>query len=178
MEYFITSLILFIFVFYCYCYGKYRYLFNINYKISFFVYNIIIIFIVTSFYYIKGIEDTSKYIDKYQVAVETLKNGIYTDEELNDIETTFFIIDNELYSHIDNEYIKKECPNSKELYYFACYQEKSRISPDHPMCKVYLDKIPDNYNGVLSKEILLEKNIYKAKSLIEKNEKILEKYSQ
>lgn len=71
MEYFITSLILFIFVFYCYCYGKYRYLFNINYKISFVVYNIIIIFIVTSFYYIKGIEDTSKYIDKYQVAVET-----------------------------------------------------------------------------------------------------------
>ena len=169
MEYFITSLILFIFVFYCYCYGKYRYLFNINYKISFVVYNIIIIFIVTSFYYIKGIEDTSKYIDKYQVAVETLKNGIYTDEELNDIETTFFII--------DNEYIKKECPNSKELYYFACYQEKSRIS-DHLMCKFYLDKIPDNYNGVLSKEILLEKNIYKAKSLIEKNEKILEKYSQ
>ena len=39
------------------------------------------------------------------------------------------------------------------------------------MCKFYLDKIPDNYNGVLSKEILLEKNIYKAKSLIEKNVK-------
>ena len=91
----------YLYLFLCYCYGKYRYLFNINYKISFVVYNIIIIFIVTSFYYIKGIEDTSKYIDKYQVAVETLKNGIYTDEELNDIETTFFIIDNELYSHIE-----------------------------------------------------------------------------
>lgn len=125
MEYFITSLILFIFVFYCYCYGKYRYLFNINYKISFIVYNIIIIFIVTSFYYIKGIEDTSKYIDKYQVAVETLKNGIYTDEELNDIETTFFIIDNELYSHIDNEYIKKSVQIVKSYIILLVIKKKA-----------------------------------------------------
>lgn len=176
MEAFVILIILVIFIFGYYFYEQNKYFIFIGFKTSFIIYNIIIVLVVTSFCYVKGREEAAKYIDNYQIAVEHLKSGTITDKD----ETILFTIDNELYGSlcIDKEYIKKICPNSNELYYFACYQKEYKLSPNSPMCKFYLDKIPDNYDGVLSKEILLEKNISRAEYLIDKNKKFLNNISQ